>query len=152
MKKISLLFPVVCLLLVIYSCSTSNHASKNKTASASSIRRLLIAKQWIPDTIYVEYYGPGTGKLLYIRGRKNNLWNDDNDRGIFWSDGSEDAFNANGYKPWTWSLNGSDSTGFIGHTDVGNITNHVKILFLDSIHLTMFDSTYHTYAANVAKQ
>ena len=51
----------------------------------------------------------------------------------------------------TWSLSGSDSTVFTGHTDVGNITNHVKILFLDATHLTMFDSTYHTYAANVAK-
>ena len=113
MKKAFLSFSVICLLAIVSSCSIFNHSSKNKMAFASSVRGLLIAKQWIPDTIYVEYYGTGTGKLLYIRGQKNNLWNDDNDRGIFWPDGSEDAFNANGYTSWTWSLSGSDSTVFL---------------------------------------
>ena len=144
-KVLSLLTTCFLAILVFSSCK------KSKTTTPPSVMSLFTGKQWIPDTIYINYTGPGTGTIVYIRGSNSNVQNyHDADRGIFWADGSEDAFDATGYTQWTWSFENTDSTSFTGNN--GSVTNHVRIVNLDATHLTLQDSTYQTYSANVAEQ
>jgi hypothetical protein len=118
--------------------------------AGNSTLALFTHKQWIPDTIYINYTGPGTGSIVYIRGSNSNIQNyHDGDRGIFWVNGYEDAFDANGYTQWTWSFNGTDTTSFTGND--GFTTNHVKILKLTPTRLTVQDSTFQTYSADEAQ-
>ena len=102
---------------------------------------LLTRKQWILDTVFNNYTGPGTGTLVYARGSGSNTFDFSLSRTIFWLGWNLDTYNSIGdYYPYTWSFNGSDSTAILMKRS-GQPTYHGKILKLDATHLTIFDST-----------
>lgn len=102
---------------------------------------LLTRKQWILDTVYNGYTGPGTGALVYARGAANNTYNFDLVRSIYWLGGNEDNFNSIGaHYAWTWQFTSTDSTSFsVTNPQIG--TYQAKILKLDATHLTVYDIT-----------
>jgi len=112
---------------------------------------LLTRKQWILDTVYNNYIGPGTGTLVYARGGNNNFFNYDKVRTIFWLGGNLDGFNSNGdYYPYTWHFEGTDSTTFMSSsTSFGDF--HGKILKLDATHVTWYDMTNHALDIQILK-
>ena len=89
--------------------------------SQTSILSLFTDKQWIADTVYSNYTGPGTGSLVYV----------------FGSNGSGGI----AYQPYTWSFINSDSTIYETVGINGSPTYIARILKLDSTHLTVYDST-----------
>jgi hypothetical protein len=112
---------------------------------------LLTRKQWVIDSAYTGYTGPGTGTLIYARGASNNTYNYDLVRSIFWIGGNEDHFNTIGaHYSLTWYFNSSDSTSLTAtSSQLG--TYQAKILKLDATHLTLHDLTNNVLDIQVYK-
>ena len=141
MKFKTFIFIVSLVLVCVTSCKKSSPAS---VAVKPSTMSLITAKQWQFDTLYSSYSGPGTGTLQYARGGNANTVDLDDNRSIFWPDGTEDAFgyyNTN-YAMLTWSFTNSDSTLIYYPANVYFSTPvYQRILKLDATHLTLYDST-----------
>lgn len=112
---------------------------------------LLTRKQWIIDTVYNNYTGPGTGTLVYARGGANNTYNFDLVRTIYWTGGNIDGYNSIGaYYPYTWHFNGTDSTSYLINS-TSFPTVHAKILKLDATHFNVYDSASNTLDIQIFK-
>jgi hypothetical protein len=102
---------------------------------------LLANKQWILDSVYNNYTGPGTGTLIYARGSNSNSINYDKVRSVYWRGGGADAYNSAGtYFSYNWKLTNSDSTSLLisnGNTPL----YYARILNLTASRLTVYDST-----------
>jgi len=118
--------------------------------SDNSQMGLLTQKQWVVDTLYYNFTGPGTGTLEYARGASHNLINEDNIRNAYWRDGTADYFdNSGNFQPnITWSFRSNDSTALLINS---TILLHGKILRLDATHYNLFDSTSHVEDVEVYK-
>ena len=139
--KLSFSF-VVILIFVFLSCKKD---VTTNVALPTSKMGLLTAKQWIFDTVYMNYTGPGTGKLIYARGANNNTVNYDQARFVYWPDGIEDDFNFISTMTWTpitWSFSNADSTTLY-YPSIAPLTVPVyeRILLLNNTHVTFYDST-----------
>lgn len=102
---------------------------------------LLTRKQWVLDSVYTGYTGPGTGTLVYARGASNNNFDYNLVRSIYWLGGNLDNFNSIGaHYAWTWQFTNTDSTTFsVTNSQIG--TYQAKILKLNKTHLTVYDIT-----------
>jgi len=126
---------------VVEKDTVTIHDTLRTVFNDTSTLGLLTRKQWILDTVYNNYTGPGTGTLVYARGKSNNTYNFDLVRTIYWLGGNEDGFNSAGvYYPRTWHFQGTDSTTYTTYSpSTGEYT--IKILRLDATHLTVHDVT-----------
>jgi hypothetical protein len=147
------------LLFVLYttfsSCNKDTQVTKTITDTVTvtptpSILSLLTGKQWIFDTLYSNYTGPGTGTVQYARGASGNIQDLDNAVGFSWPDGTDLYIDNNGnYVPGTWSIDDIDSTNLIESSYGG--TSRGKILKLDATHFNFFDSTHNLLNIQVYK-
>ena len=153
----SLLFVSIVIISCLPSC-TKDTVTKETIIDTlrtfftdSSTLGSLTRKQWVLDTVYNNYTGPGTGTLVYAKGSASNTLNFDKVRTIYWLGGNQDGFNSNGaYYPYTWHFEGTDSTTFMSSSStLGDF--HAKILRLDGTHLTVHDLTNHALDVQIFK-
>lgn len=161
----SLLFIISIVVCFLPSCTKETITTIIKTDTVTIIKTdtlrtvfndtsrigLFTRKQWIIDTAISNYSGPGTGTLLYVRGSKNNIYNYDLVRSIFWAGGNEDFFSTDGAAySYKWSLSGSDSTALV-ISNSNSTAYRAKIMKLDATHLVVFDSTNQTLDIQIFK-
>jgi hypothetical protein len=147
MKKINKFLLFGCFgAISLVSCKKDTVTVTNTVfVTDNSTMGLLTQKQWIEDSAYNNYTGPGTGTLIYARGAVGNAQNLDALRSIFWPDGSAEFFDLSGhYNADSWTITaGTDSTAII-IVQQSNPTIHGKIVKLDATHLNIMDSTNST--------
>ena len=152
-----LLFFTVIFCSVFYSFTSCNNSSKipNKPIksfkSDGSVINLMTQKQWIFDTIMTYYSGPGTGVLLYVRGRDTTSIYAAC-RFVYWPDGTEDAFNVPGlgaYSQVNWRFPNNDSSKLF-YPDLENPV-YQDILFLDQNHFRVYDHKSQTLDIIITK-
>ncbi len=132
------------LLLVIligYGCKKETSLS-TVTNSKPSVMSLLTAKQWIFDSMYINYTRPGTGTLGFSRAGNITIMNVTNYRYVYWPDLNVDMFTPTGYLQQPWAFTNTDSTVlYYVPTSFRSYSVYQRILKLDDLHLTVYDST-----------
>jgi hypothetical protein len=111
--------------------------------STPSILSLLTGKQWEFDSAYINYTGPGTGVLAYVRGGSSNLVNLDNEYYTWTSNGDFWSFQNSTYYLSQWSFWNNDSSSYKIVSTVLP-TDYGRIIKLSATSLTAYDSTLKT--------
>jgi len=144
MKK---LFPCVTVITILwFSQLTFSSCSKTVTKTVTDtvtkvvtpISSLLLGKQWIVDSLYVNYTASNPGTLAYVRGGSNNTQNLDNFIVIMWPDLTQLFINGNSNSTYTFAFQNSDSTQLLIHNP--NV-DYARIVYLSEKYLTIYDST-----------
>lgn len=132
-KSIFSLF-FICI-IILCSCSKDDPGAPKPD---NSTMNLLTAKQWIPDSVYLNFTSSTSGILVYSRGTNNNILDYNGNRFVLWPDGSQDFFIYNTYQFYTWSFVGSDSTLLVFNNPN---KDYARILKLTTNNLNLYDST-----------
>jgi hypothetical protein len=104
----------------------------------NSVANLLMGRQWIVDSLFINYTASSKGTIVYSRGGSGNLQNLDNYIVIFWPDGTQFFANSGSYATYTYSFRSADSLNLL----INNTkADYARIVELSAKHLTIYDST-----------
>ena len=149
------LFPLATIVVILFlsqltisSCSKTKTVTVTKILTDSSVLGFLTEKQWISDSVYINYTGPNSGTLVYARGSNNNLQDYNTVRVLFWKDGAQDFFWNGTYNQYQWSFTGSDSSNIL---ILHPAPDYARILKLNANYLTIYDSTFSGLAVYIYK-
>jgi hypothetical protein len=113
---------------------------KDTITTGPSILSMLTGKQWEFDTAYVNYTGPGTGSLVYVRGATNNTEDLDGVYSSYTSDGFYWALQGTFYSSGQWHFTNSDSSTYVVNTPTFG-ADYVRIIKLTDSICWLYDST-----------
>jgi hypothetical protein len=113
---------------------------KDTITTGSSILSMLTGKQWEIDTAYVNYTGPGTGSLVYVRGAINNTEDLDNVYSSYTADGFYWALQGTFYSSGQWHFTNNDSSTYVVNTPSFG-ADYVRIIKLTDNICWLYDST-----------
>jgi hypothetical protein len=113
---------------------------KDTITTGPSILSMLTGKQWEFDTAYLNYTGPGTGSLVYVRGATNNVEDLDDVYTSYTADGFYWALQGTFYSSGQWHFTNNDSSTYVVNTATFG-SDYVRIIKLTDSICWFYDST-----------
>lgn len=148
-------FTYTLLLLSILFQKSCQKTTNMGTSDETNIS-LFTGKQWLFDSVFINYTGPGTGMLIYARNGKENQIDLNDSRMVYWADGNEDVFDFPGIgeyakQPWRFVPNDNNLI-YYPPTSFRSTKVYQRIINITRSRAVIFDSTSRALDILVLKQ